>query len=312
MRRLAFSLWVSSVTAGALLACTVVEKSSNPLPLVDDDAEVGEPRPPRDAGSSSGDPVDDGASKLPGRVFAHTPRTLYLFEPHSKQLTEIGELGCLAAGDRVLDIALDRTGVMYATTDRHFLSVDPTNADCSSIREAAGAFPNSLSFVPAGTVDATKEALVGYAFGDKFNVADQYVRIDTGSGEISVLGELNPEDAPVRYKSSGDMIALIQDNSRAYLTVKLEAAGPEATDYVAEVNPTTGAIVRILGSTGQSNLFGLGYWAGKGYGFTDKGQILQIDMTDGSSVLVSTLLSGDGGAVPWYGAGVTTQAPVAP
>jgi len=68
-------------------------------------------------------------------------------------------------------------------------------------------------------------------------------------------------------------------------------------------------VIRIIGDTKHTNLFGFGYWAGKGYGFSDTGRIVEIDMSTGSSVVLKTLMGDGGVALPWYGAGVTTQAP---
>ncbi len=92
----------------------------------------------------------------------------------------------------------------------------------------------------------------------------------------------------------------------------LGADASTATDLLAEVDPTTGKLKKIIGDTKQTNIFGLGYWAGKGYGFSDNGKIAQIDMATGTASVVKTLTSTDGGGIPWYGAGVTTEAPVTP
>jgi hypothetical protein len=92
--------------------------------------------------------------------------------------------------------------------------------------------------------------------------------------------------------------------------VKLVTDGAVGTDLLAEVDSVDGHVKRILGDTKQNNLFGFGYWAGKGYGFSDNGRIVEIDMTNGSSVVLKTLTGDGGAALPWYGAGVTTQAPI--
>jgi hypothetical protein len=254
----------------------------------------------------------------PGRIYGHTADTLYLYEPESADLKTIGKFSCLLQDEAVVDLAVDRTGTVYATTGigaARFLSVDPITAKCTEIRRATGTdenYPNALSFVPAGTLDSTKEALVGYAqigFGD----STSYVRIDTVTGVQTTIGQLNPPAAGAQYESSGDLISLIQDNKRTFLTVKLLSdAGVAGTDLLAEVDPKTGTLKKIIGDTKQTNIFGLGYWAGKGYGFSDNGKIAQIDMTTGAASVVKTLTSPDGGGIPWYGAGVTTEAPVTP
>ena len=77
------------------------------------------------------------------------------------------------------------------------------------------------------------------------------------------------------------------------------------TNHLAEINPKTGTLTRIIGPTNQLETYGLAYWAGKGYGFSQDGRITEINMTTGSS---TTVLQLDGGTA-WYGAGVTTDSP---
>ncbi|MBX3188811.1 MAG: hypothetical protein KF819_17465 [Labilithrix sp.] len=302
-----FSLWLALTTTCALgLVAACSDDPRDPARLPDDGVLDGGRS--RDTGRANDapppDPEDSGPSE--GRVYAHTTDTLYLFEPLSRNLTLIGKFSCLNNGEVVIDIAVDRTGGMYATTFSRFLSVDPITATCNQI--ALGSYPNSLSFVPAGTVDPAKEALVGYAPAEGSVISDQYVRIDTTTGAMTRLGDLNTGSI-IKYKSSGDIISLIQDGNKAYATVKYQLADAGPIDLLAEVDPEKGAIKRIIGSTNETDLFGFGYWAGKGYGFSDNGRIIEIDMTNGSSVVVKTLTV-DGGIGAWYGAGVTTQAPV--
>lgn len=309
-----FAFPVVSIAIGwSLIVACSSESATLERPVFRDDKDAGavtrtdarfEPPPP---------PPD--ASAPPSRIYAHTLDTLYLYDTAANAPKPIGKFSCVESGDRVLDIALDRTGAMYGTTDDLFISIDPISATCDIIKQPgiAGQYPNSLSFVPAGTVDATKEALVGYAFDA--GRAERYVRIDTQTGEVSAVGDLNAANAVTRYAASGDLVSLIQAGNKTYLTVKkFEGdAGTldTTTDYLAEVDPATGRLVKVLGPIGFTQLFGFGYWAGKGYGFTGGGQVVQIDMASGDGTLL-TNLTVDGGAGSWFGAGVTTQAPVTP
>jgi len=75
------------------------------------------------------------------------------------------------------------------------------------------------------------------------------------------------------------------------------------------VDPTSWQATPIGTGTGYNNIFGLGFWAGKIYGFVDDktnhtGKIIVIDPNTGSG---SEVLSAN---IEWYGAGVTTDAPV--
>jgi hypothetical protein len=295
------------------VACGTSSTEPASLPLVEGGGKKDTADPPEEDAEVEDTFIPPGT---PGRVYAHTMNTLYLYEPVGGDLKEIGKFSCLDAADTtdvVVDLAVDRTGTVYATTFRRFLKVDPITAACTEIRKAATgdpSYPNALSFVPAGTVDPTKEALVGYSPPLVGPGSTDYVRIDTATGAITKIGQLNVSGTP--YTSSGDLISLIQDSNRTFLTVKLLSDASVGTDLLAEVNPTNGNLKKILGDTGQTNLYGLGYWAGKGYGFSDNGKITQIDMTNGAGTVVKSL-TGDGGLpLPWYGAGVTTEAPITP
>ncbi len=309
-RRLLAWILASLASTGAILACSDAYTGKDPIYVEDDPADTGtKSRPKADTGTPDPDPpppvpIDSGAG---GRVLAHTGKQLFRLEPETRRLTLLGTFACLEPNDDVIDIAVDRTGAVYATSFKGFLSVDPLAASCSYIAKGQD-YPNSLSFVPVGTVDATKEALVGYAF-DPVRPT-RYVRIDTVTGAMTTLGNLNPANATTEYVSSGDLVGLIHDANRAYLTVRFKSALPDGgalPDRLAEIDPATGTLKRILGDTKQRNLFGFGYWAGKGYGFADDGTVAEIDMATGAGTPLT--LVGVTTKQKWYGAGVSTQAP---
>lgn len=317
--RSSFFFWLLSAMAIGMVplaaSCSSTKADPTPRPILGDD-DVGDDAA-TDSGNGGG---NDGGGTLPegsaseGRVYAHTNDTLYLFEPIGRTLKVIGKFSCLEVAEDVIDIAVDRAGNMFATTFDRFLSVNPLNAQCTEVAFASTAvdYPNALSFVPAGTVDPTKEALVGYAgtISDRNNAVN-YVRIDTTTGVMTTLGNINKTDAGTQYRSSGDIISLIQDGKKAYATIHLKDS-LVGTDMLAEIDPTNGNILRVIGDTKEEQLYGFGYWNGKGYAFNGAGRVIEINMTNGSSVVVKTL-TGEGGApMPWYGAGVTTQAPVGP
>ena len=78
-------------------------------------------------------------------------------------------------------------------------------------------------------------------------------------------------------------------------------------DRIAEVNPATGTIIRVIGATGATGLYGLGYWGGIAYGFSSSGLLVKIDLTSGAGTPVP--ISG-APAAGFYGAGTTTVAPI--
>lgn len=312
----------ASAGALAVIACSSESTKPSTLDVEEDDSG---PRK-RDSGTtsssggssggSSGDPGDLDGSTANGRVYAHTPKTLYLFQPVTKQLTAVGDFDCLGT-DQMIDIALDRAGMMYGTAFHKFVSIDPTNAKCTLIKEIALTefYPNSLSFVPVGVLDPTKEVLVGYVISNENGKSykDTYARIDTTNGNLTIIGQVGDLNPPAGlggkyYDVAGDVIALINDNNKAYVIVEddkyTDAGAASTTNHLAELNPATGTLTKIIGPINQLKTYGFAYWAGKGYGFSDDGRITEINMATGASTTVLTL---DGGS--WYGAGVTTDSP---
>jgi hypothetical protein len=302
-----------SIATTVVVACTPAGPTTTPLDARDDEDAGKRTNPPRAPGPKpEEDPILPDGGKPPGRVYAHTRDELFLFDPLAKTLTRIGQFGCLDSGDRVLDIALDRDGVMYGTTDDGFLKIDALDATCEYVkRDAIVRYPNSLAFVPAGTVDDTKETLVGYQYDPAAtNQATVYVQISLTTGAVAKVGDLNPAGAAVKYKSSGDFIALIRNGNKAFLTVKtIDPDAGSGNDLLAEIDPSSGQIKQILGDTQKKNLYGFGQWAGTGYGFSDTGEILEVDMATGAA---ATLLTLDAGTRSWFGAGVTTDSPTKP
>ena len=73
------------------------------------------------------------------------------------------------------------------------------------------------------------------------------------------------------------------------------AAATGSNDHLIKINPNTGATAD-LGSLGHTNVWGLGYAYNVFYGFSNNGQVFQINPVNGNSTNVSN--SGIG----WYGA----------
>ncbi len=320
-RRTSFLALTGLTTLAIAAACTTAAVTNPPFDTRDDDdagrRRDSSRRPPDDEVPEEDPPLPDGAPP-PGAVYGHTDTELFLFEPIGKTLTKQGAFACLDTGDRMLDIALDRDGVMFGTSDKGLLRINPTNGSCQYVKKetVASRYPNSLSFVPKDTVDNTQEALVGYQFDvTEGSPATIYVQINTSTGAITRRGELNDPAAAVKYKASGDLIALIRNGNRAFLTVKrIEVPdGGFNNDYLAEVDPKNGRLKSIVGeitvgTTKKTDLWGFSFWAGTGYGFAGNGELLEIDMTTGKS----TVIENDAGVTSWFGAGVKTFAPTAP
>lgn len=249
-----------------------------------------------DAASDSVDEGDADAAGLDGvdagpdaaelwRVFAHSPTALYRIDVAAQEPTKIADFTPSGVG-QVIDLAVDRAGRAFVTTFGGLYAVDLYTAEMTQI--ALGSYPNSLSFVPRGTIDANEEVLVGY-------VGSTYVRIDTQIGAVRTVGSLGATG----YVSSGDLVSLA--DSTTYLTVK----GPSCLDCLVRVDPSTGVMLQNYGSIGYADLYGVGYAEGVLYGFTGQGEALRIGFGQ-AGLEVSELYPRQSWA--WWGAGSTTAA----
>jgi hypothetical protein len=250
----------------------------------------GNTNPPPSASSGFGNQPPPPVNPDPGvhEVFGHSADTLYKLDPDTKAVSVVAPFdGC----QQVIDLALDESGsVMFATSFNALYTVDKTTAKCTQISQ--GTYPNSLSFVPKGTVDPSVEALVGYFGSD-------YVRIDTKTGAVTTIGSLGSG-----LQSSGDIVSV--KGGATYLTVK----GNSCSDCLVEVNPTTGAVVKNWGAIAHTNVFGLAFWGGKVYGFDDVGDLFEVTF-DASGIKTAPIsIPSKPSNLSFWGAGSTTSAPL--
>jgi hypothetical protein len=268
-----------------------------------DDA-VGGGEPTGNGGAASSSTTDGSggafttASSMGGgdpgisEVFGHSKSTLYKLNPDTKA---VGIVGNFSGCQDVEDIALDEDSNLFGTTSMGLFRIDRGTAACTLV--ASGDYPNSLSFVPAGTLDPDVEALVGY-------VDDQYVRIDPMTGAIENIG------APWNnnFVSSGDIVSV--KDGPTYLTIKdAVSGGGTCNDCLVSINPATGAIMTTYPNLGYDRVFGAAFWAGSVYGFTTQGELFEVTIVDGQ--LMTTPIETPQGLSFW-GAGSTTSAPPVP
>jgi hypothetical protein len=245
--------------------------------------------PPAPTGDFDTKPPPPATSVEINEVFGHSDKVLFRLDPKTKAVTEVGTFeGCKP----VVDIALDEASSLYAVSYDELYTVDKATAKCTTI--ASGEYPNSLSFVPKGTVDQNAEALVGYEDAD-------YVRIDTKTGVKTKIGALGGG-----LKSSGDIASV--KGGKTYLTVK--GGSCTANDCLVEIDPATGKLVKNWGSIEHKDVFGLSFWAGKIYGFNKTGDLFEV--TFGTSQLATAVITipGKPTDLSFWGAGSSTSAPL--
>jgi hypothetical protein len=252
-----------------------------------------------DAGSGSGSGSDGGSGSGGGTVYlyAHSQSTLYRVDPDSLAISEIGEfawpINAPQIPDQMTDLAIDSNGKMVGVSFTSVYEVDPTTAITTLLSADLTESFNALSFVPASAIGGSgADVLVGARNSD-----GAVFRIDPSTGVSSQIGNMGGA-----FVSSGDLVAV--DGFGTMQTVP--GTGSSSGDQLVRLAANTFAATPIGTGTGFSNIWGLAFWKGKIYGFTNTGDFVLIDATTGSASLVVN------NGVEWWGAAVTTVAPVIP
>lgn len=254
-----------------------------------------------DASSSTIDsaPASDGQDVPTSRVYAHSGGTLYRIDTVNLGTVQVGAMTGLGT-QSLTDLAIDKNDHMVGITLDKLYSIDPASGNVTLIKDlsqSASGF-TSLSFVPQDLNDPASADILVSA-----NDQGDVYQIDQSQGTATKLGSYGTV-ALGKVISSGDLIGV--RGLGIYATVDV---GMQANDYLAMIDPVTWRATPLGAGTGFKNIFGLGYWAGKFYGFVDDktthtGKIITIDPSTGAGTEV---LSAN---IEWYGAGVTTDAPV--
>jgi hypothetical protein len=183
------------------------------------------------------------------------------------QMVALGAMSC----PLLVDIALDGSGRLFATTPGTLFEVEIASGACTAIA-SNGSYPNSLAVVPAPVLDPNEDVLVGLR-------GSEYVRIDTQTGAVSVLGDVGSDLA-----SSGDVTFL---DGMVYATV----ISSNCADCVLSLHPQTGDTLLMDAPIGHGQVYGLADAGGVLYGFTTSGLVLELsaDGAAGSVTLASNL-----------------------
>ena len=260
----------------------------------------------RDAGALDAGPatypdvqaIDVGRPDVPPRlddvrVYAHTADSLYAIDPRSFTVTRVGDFIWPDGPSQMTDLAINATGEAWGITFTSLYRVDLATARCTFVAPFAGAQFNGLSFIPGGELEPG-EVLVAA------NRDGAYVRVDPATGVIRQLGLYGADTG-----SSGDLVSVAGGGTFATIVDLNVGPGEEPVEYLARIDPTNGRATRI-GPTGVTRTWGVGYWRSRVYGFTEGGAVVTLDITTGRATEVAR------NNVAWWGAAVTTIAPVAP
>lgn len=263
-------------TAVSLIACGPPHRTG------DDDATAD-----ADPGGNGG----GGGSGNPEQVFvyAHTASALYRVDPDTLAISEVGAFVFSGARDDITDIAIDKANVMIGISFDSVYRIDPNNAQTTRLSSGLSGEFNGLSFVPASAIGgAGDDVLVATRNSD-----GKVFRIDPATGTTTAIGDMGG------FASSGDLVSVEQLG-----TLQTADNGLFGPDRLVRLAPTSFAATPIGNDIGFSSIWGLAFWKNRLFGFTNGGEFITIDLTTGVGTLVQS------GGPEWWGAAVTTRAPV--
>ena len=247
-------------------------------------------------GSDSGPPpppVDNS------RVFAHSGGMLYRLNNMTLSEVAIGPMSGLGT-QSLTDLAIDKNDKMVGITLDKLYSIDPATGTGTLIKDLSTSAKGftSLSFIPQKLDDPSSPDILVSA-----NDQGDVFQIDATAGTATKIGSYGTV-ALGKVRSSGDLFGV--RGLGIYATVDV---GTETNDYLAVIDPVTWKATPLGTGTGFKSIFGLGFWAGKIYGFVDGGNgnggdVIQIDPTTGKGTKLGS------SSVRWFGAAVTTDAPI--
>ncbi len=253
-----------------------------------------------DAGAPDADLGPDSEISTESLVYAHSGPDLYRIDTNNLDVIHIGAFG----GNNLTDIAVDKDGGMVGVSFGKLWSIDPGTGVATEIAAFDGQSDSltSLSYVPVdpNDPDSAERLVTAGKSGDVYEV-------DPTTGAATVIGNYGLSNG-MQICSSGDIVSVRGLGTLATVTVGCPVF--TGLDYLATVDPTTWEVTLIgTESTGFDKIFGLGFWGGTIFGFVDAegpdtGTMITIDPVTGvGTPAVSSTFD-------WYGAGVTTVAPI--
>jgi hypothetical protein len=283
-------------------------------------------------------------------LYAHSKLALFQMDPQKLEdgLKELGAFECVGGDGQdkdMTDVAADSQQRLWGVSHNfvYRLEIKENSVACVQTIQLQTQAQNTdttrfygLTFAPVGTLSPDKEVLVaGNTAGEMWAIEE--------SGEIKLLGhfgDVPPTDgngniyknAGKRWELSGDIVFVKGEKEALGFATVRDCPNPPATSGCNNVNSlieidmnklgkaapgsmtksVRGQIVRrkdcndeIGGNYG--NMYGIAAWGDRVYGFSNGGHFVDIAISDGTGCLVKSFdIAG------FYGAGITTLAPVEP
>jgi hypothetical protein len=282
-----------------------------------------------------------GSAPLTFVAYAHTGKTLYKFDPNAVNTTPqlVGDFD--NTDGSMFDIAVNKAGEIWGVTaaNAYHIQIQGGVVKCGTpipIGDGTGKVRfYGLTFAPDGWIGSGEALIAG-------NTAGELWSIDTTTGSVTQHGTFGKvpntdgnghtyKNAGKAWELSGDIVFLANSGKPVgFATVrdcpnppsttgcnltdtliqidmtKLKSGGTQSVTQSVrgQITESPNCTVHAADDTHYQQLLGIAAWNDKVYGFSQSGSIVEIDNSDGSACEVVS------SALGWYGAGVTTVAPV--
>jgi len=242
-----------------------------------------------DAQRSDGEPDASPDAELDApppavNAYVNTTTELHRVDGTSGVSTFVFTFGGSCAGIAVGDIAIDRSGAMFAVTlppnsaPSNLYRVDRTTGACGPSLAALGMRCAGLTSAPAPS-DTSKDILYAACDTSLFRIDPSAVQVQATS--VGAFG--------TGLSVSGDIVWLPAHGLFATLTTGV------GNDRVSRIDPDTGAATTVAADAGTAKLLGLAYDGAVLIAFGDKAA-QTVDPVSGATAPLASQLSAYGAA----------------
>ncbi|HEX9104573.1 MAG TPA: hypothetical protein VF997_20315, partial [Polyangia bacterium] len=227
-------------------------------------------------------------------VYAHSNTVLYRIDFTSNTLVTVGPFNVM---DTMTDLAVAPNNTIYTVSKMNLYTASPTDGHATLVSSIStcGMDNVALSTTP------DNKLWVGDGAGS-------FCEIDTNVTPPTVkpIGKLGGTMA-----LAGDLVG-ISDGTLYGTALDTANTATAKNNILVTIDPTTGKIVKQIGSPGFPQLYGIAYAQGKVFGFThdSTGHVITIDPMTGVGTLYNTFKDPTTNQpISFSGAGVNSEVP---